>query len=103
MFLGIISAVLFFAPIIYVLPHLQTYDNAKEAQISFISFLTQSGLFMLHSFAVLLAFSAFLIAFFGFLKKKIGQIAVVISLIVILAYILGYDKLFQIFRIIIQN
>ncbi|MDR0580377.1 MAG: hypothetical protein LBG21_07245 [Campylobacteraceae bacterium] len=99
--LGVVSAVLFFAPIIYVLAHLEMYGGVKEAQISFVSFFAQNGFFILHSFAVLLAFLAFLTAAFTFLAKKSVQItlffALAMPLIVILAYISGYDKLFQVF------
>jgi heme/copper-type cytochrome/quinol oxidase subunit 4 len=80
--------------------HVKAYDDIKEAEIFFVSFFFENKFFILHAFAVLLSFLAFLTAVFSFFKEKkrliLAFFAAFISLVVILLYVLGYDVLFQI-------
>jgi hypothetical protein len=98
--LGIMGVVLFFIPINQVLPYIKKYDNVYEAKIFFISFFAENKFFLMHAFAVLMSFLAFLVAILSLLREKgrggLAILAIMVSFIVIFAYILGYDMIFQI-------
>jgi uncharacterized membrane protein len=98
--MSVIGAVLFFAPVVHVLPYLKEYNDIEEAEIFFVSFFAESKFFIFHSLAVLLSFLAFLTAIFSFFREKdkryVSVSVIIISLVTMWTYILGYDKLFQI-------
>jgi hypothetical protein len=98
--LSVIGAVLFFAPAIHVLSCIKKHDDSGEAEIFFVSFFAQNGLFILHSISVLVSFLAFSIALSSLFKEKekiiLTVFTIAVSLVVIFTYIAGYDAMFQI-------
>jgi len=95
---GALGVLLFFAPLFYILPHVEEYSGTyEEARVFFVSFFADNKLFFTHSAAVLSAFLALLCATASIFREKrraFALLAILLSLSVICTYIAGYEKIF---------
>jgi hypothetical protein len=94
---AVVGALMFYAPIFYAMPHWGGMESHDEARIFFIEFFVGSSLFWAHAGAVAVSFVGFVCATLSLAREAhrlAAVIALIISLAVIVAYLLGYEQLF---------
>lgn len=91
--LSIVSNLFFYTPIVY---YVLKIKNEESDKIEFINFIFSCDVFYIHTTAVIVAFAAFLLAVLVLFQQMTYRAvaALVISLIVIIPYLAGCEKIF---------